>query len=100
MRFLADVGISPTTVEFLTQRGHEAVHARTLGMQRAEDQEIIDRVRADSSVILTFDLDFGDILALGVLHKPSVIICCDRHLSASRKLKPTSIRPQTLRACF
>ena len=27
-----------------------------------------------SSVVLTFDLDFGDILALGVLDKPSVIL--------------------------
>jgi predicted nuclease of predicted toxin-antitoxin system len=25
--------------------------------------------------VVTFDLDFGDILALGVLEKPSVIIC-------------------------
>ena len=25
--------------------------------------------------MVTFDLDFGDILALGVLEKPSVIIC-------------------------
>ncbi len=30
--------------------------------------------RQDSRVLLTFDLDFGDILALGVLDKPSVII--------------------------
>jgi hypothetical protein len=30
---------------------------------------------ADSSVVVTFDLDFGDILALGGLDKPSVIIC-------------------------
>jgi predicted nuclease of predicted toxin-antitoxin system len=74
MRFLADGGISPRTVEFLTQRGHEAVHVRTLGMQRAADPEIVERARADSSVVLTFDLDFGEVLALGVLDRPSVII--------------------------
>jgi predicted nuclease of predicted toxin-antitoxin system len=74
MRFLADAGISPRTVEFLKQLGHEATHVRTLGLQRARDAELIDRSRADSSVVLTFDLDFGDILALGVLDKPSVII--------------------------
>lgn len=28
----------------------------------------------DRRVILTFDLDFGEVLALGVLDKPSVII--------------------------
>ena len=34
MRFLADAGLSPVTIDFLTQLGHEAVHVRTLGMQR------------------------------------------------------------------
>jgi predicted nuclease of predicted toxin-antitoxin system len=74
MRFLADAGVSPKTVEFLTQLGHDAVHVRTLGLQRSPDLELVDRARADSSVVLTFDLDFGDILALGVLDKPSVIL--------------------------
>jgi predicted nuclease of predicted toxin-antitoxin system len=75
MRFLADAGISPKTVDFLRNLGHEAVHVRTLGLARAADAELVDRARTDSSVVVTFDLDFGDILALGVLHKPSVIIC-------------------------
>lgn len=43
-------------------------------MQRASDSEIVDRARSDSSVVLTFDLDFGEILALGVLDRPSVVI--------------------------
>jgi predicted nuclease of predicted toxin-antitoxin system len=74
MRFLADAGISPKTVEFLSRLGHDAVHVRTLGLQRAPDLELVGRARADSSIVLTFDLDFGDILALGVLEKPSVIL--------------------------
>ena len=74
MRFLADAGVSPKTVEFLKQLGNEAVHVRTLGLQRAADPELAGRARTDSSVILTFDLDFGDVLALGVLEEPSVII--------------------------
>lgn len=74
MRFLADAGVSPKTVEFVQQLGHEAVHVRTLGLQRAPDGALVDRARVDSSVILTFDLDFGEVLALGVLDKPSVII--------------------------
>ena len=74
MRFLADAGISPRTVGFLKERGDDAVHVRTLGLQRTPDIELVNRARSDSSVILTFDLDFGDILALGVLDKPSVIL--------------------------
>src|SRR2546425_2477684 len=75
MRFLADAGLSPLTVDFLIELGHEAIHVRTLGLQRAPDLDIVARASADSSVVVTFDLDFGDILALGVLDKPSVIIC-------------------------
>jgi predicted nuclease of predicted toxin-antitoxin system len=74
MRFLADAGVSPKTVDFLKQLGHDAVHVRTVGLARAADAELIDRARTDSSVVVTFDLDFGDILALGILDKPSVII--------------------------
>ena len=36
--------------------------------------ELVERARADSSVLLTFDPDFGELLALGILDKPSVII--------------------------
>jgi predicted nuclease of predicted toxin-antitoxin system len=74
MRFLADAGISPKTVEFLKQLGHETTHVRTLGMQRAPDAQIIALARTDGSVVLSFDLDFGDLLALGVMDKPSVIL--------------------------
>jgi predicted nuclease of predicted toxin-antitoxin system len=35
---------------------------------------IVARARADSSIVLTFDLDFVNVLALGVLEKPGVII--------------------------
>lgn len=74
MRFLADAGISPRTVEYLTQLGHDAVHARTLGLHRAADRGIIEHARADVRIVVTFDLDFGDILALGVMDRPSVIL--------------------------
>ena len=38
------------------------------------NSELVEGARVDGSVILTFDLDFGDILALGILDNPSVII--------------------------
>jgi predicted nuclease of predicted toxin-antitoxin system len=38
MRFLADAGISPKTVEFLRQSGHDVAHVRDYGMQRAPDR--------------------------------------------------------------
>jgi predicted nuclease of predicted toxin-antitoxin system len=73
MRFLADAGISPGTVAFLRSLGHEADHVGSFGLARALDTEIVARARADSGVIITFDLDFGDLLALGVPERPSVV---------------------------
>lgn len=63
--YLADAGLSPKTVEFLRQIGHEATHVRDLGLQRARDSELVERARVDASVTVTFNLDFGDLLALG-----------------------------------
>jgi predicted nuclease of predicted toxin-antitoxin system len=74
MRFLADAGISPKTIDFLRRNGHEAVHVRELGLQRAADQLLVEKARAEDRVLLTFDLDFGEILALGVVSRPSVLI--------------------------
>jgi len=74
MRFLADAGISPRTVAFLHDLGHDAVHVRTLGLQRAQDPDLVRLAQSDSRIILTFDLDVGEILALGVHDRPSVIL--------------------------
>lgn len=74
MRFLADAGISPKTVDFLRRSGHEALHVRELGMHRAPDRLLIEKARAEGRILLTFDLDFGEILALGVISRPSVVI--------------------------
>ena len=90
MRFLADAGISPRTVEFLRQRGHDAVHVRELAMQRAADRRLTEKARADERIVLTFDLDFGEILALGVVDRPSVVIFRledERAVSVNRRLE-------------
>jgi uncharacterized protein (DUF433 family) len=50
MRFLADAGISPRTVEFLRQHGHDAIHVRALGLQRASDPDSGRALTNDSSV--------------------------------------------------
>jgi predicted nuclease of predicted toxin-antitoxin system len=47
---------------------------RTLGLQRASDPQVVKQARADGSILLSFDLDFGDLLALGVMDKPSAIL--------------------------
>ena len=45
------------------------------------------RWRVQTAVVLSFDLDFGDLLALGVTDKPSVIRLADeRAESVNRRL--------------
>ncbi len=75
MRFLADAGVSPKTVDFLKQLGHEAVHVRTLGLERAADSDLVARAREDSRVVVTFDLEL-----LFLDHRAAI---CARTLAAS-----------------
>ena len=53
MRFLADAGISPKTIEFLRRSGHDAIHVRELAMQRAPDRALAEKARADNRILLT-----------------------------------------------
>jgi predicted nuclease of predicted toxin-antitoxin system len=74
MRFLADVCIANATVRLLKDAGHDAVHLREEGLQRLGDADILRKADAEARIVLTFDLDFGDLLALGVRSSPSVVI--------------------------
>jgi predicted nuclease of predicted toxin-antitoxin system len=41
MKFLVDMNLSPLWVQFLTNRGFEAVHWSTVGQPSAPDPEIL-----------------------------------------------------------
>lgn len=73
MRFVIDMNLSPLWVDVLIRVGHEAEHWSNLGPATAEDSAIVEYARSNDSVILTNDLDFGILLALGGLNTPSVI---------------------------
>jgi predicted nuclease of predicted toxin-antitoxin system len=74
MRFLADMGVSPLTVEALRQNGYEAVHLIEEGLERLPDPAILQKAKQEERIVLTFDLDFGDLLAASADVLPSVII--------------------------
>ncbi len=63
MRFLADMGVSRRVVEWLCAAGHDAVHLRDEGLQRLPNGDIFQKGFAEQRIVLTFDLDFGEILA-------------------------------------
>ena len=64
MRFLADMGVAMRVVEWLRSQGHDAVHLREEGLHRASDEQIFAKALTENRVVLTFDLDFGEIAAL------------------------------------
>ncbi|HYI94885.1 MAG TPA: DUF5615 family PIN-like protein [Bryobacteraceae bacterium] len=91
MRFLADMGVSLTTVEALRGASHDAVHLRDEGLIRLPDSEIAAKALAETRVVLTFDLDFGDILAITRSQAPSVIIF------RLRNQTPAAVNPRLFR---
>jgi predicted nuclease of predicted toxin-antitoxin system len=74
MRFLADMGVDIRVVQWLRQNGHDTKHLRDEGLHRIPNGEIFAKAISESRVILTFDLDFGEILALSQGKKTSVIL--------------------------
>jgi predicted nuclease of predicted toxin-antitoxin system len=74
MRFLADMGVGMRVVEWLRSMGHDATHLGKEGLQRLPNGEIFAKAISENRVILTFDLDFGEIAALSKRRKMSVIL--------------------------
>lgn len=59
------MGVSSTVVQILRASGYDADHLREQGLQRLPDPAIVEKARQEERIILTFDLDFGDLLASG-----------------------------------
>ncbi len=74
MKFLLDMPVSPQLVKTLQQHGHSGVHVQDIGMATAKDSEIVARARHESRIIVTADLDFGQLLAMSNAEGPGVIL--------------------------
>jgi predicted nuclease of predicted toxin-antitoxin system len=51
MRFLVDNALSPVLATLLSQAGHDALHVRTIELQRAEDIVIFDKAAAEDRIV-------------------------------------------------
>jgi predicted nuclease of predicted toxin-antitoxin system len=73
MRFLADIPIARSTARRLAELGHDCALARERLLPAAADRAILELAASERRVVLTFDLDFGAIVALSGRDAPSVI---------------------------
>jgi len=74
MKFFADMGISPVTVAWLNQRGHDAKHLSEERLHRLSDREVFEKAQQENRIVLTTDLDFGEIAVSSSSANISVII--------------------------
>ena len=74
MRFLADMGVPASVVTELRRMGHEAVHLREQDLQRLQDEEVLQKTIAENRILLTFDLDFSEIVALSGNQRVGVVL--------------------------
>ncbi len=64
MRFLLDMNLPPAMADWLRSSGHDAVHIREIGLAHLPDREVFTRAAEDGRIVVTFDLDFGEIAGL------------------------------------
>lgn len=78
MRLVADMGVSWRVVEWLRAPGHDAIHLREQRLQRLPNGGIFTKVADEHRVILTWDLDFTEIVALSTGYGSGLVCCCSR----------------------
>ncbi|MBL8238677.1 MAG: DUF5615 family PIN-like protein [Bryobacterales bacterium] len=83
--FLLDQGLAPGTAEILRQRGVDAIHVIEIGLDRAEDSEILTAARLQNRVCVTLDHDFHTHLAIAGQGRPSVILLRIEGLAAAQQ---------------
>jgi len=74
LRFLIDMPITPLAAQRLAAAGHDAVHASAAGLAAASDEEILRAASREGRIVVTADLDYPRLLALGLAEEPGLIL--------------------------
>lgn len=74
MNLLVDANLSPEVARRLKDMGHDTVHVVDIDLLTASDPVILQAAVDQDRVLLTADADFGELLALGNLATPSVVL--------------------------
>jgi len=59
--FLLDANISPQTADYLVALGYDAASLLTAGLGQLDDDAIVEIAKQEDRIIVTHDLDFGQI---------------------------------------
>ena len=74
LQFLVDACVDVRLARWLREQGFDARHLHDEDLQRPPDEEIFAKAIAEGRVVVTHDLDFGEIGALTRGRKASVIV--------------------------
>lgn len=74
MRFLVDMPLAPALADWLVARGHDAVHASNVALAFAPDTTILNVASREDRVLVTADLDYARLLALGRFQGPGLVL--------------------------
>lgn len=74
LRFLLNANISHETAEFLESLGYEAKTVAQFGLEKAEDPKIVEKAIKEKMILVTFDLDFGEIFYFSTKKKIWIIV--------------------------
>jgi len=73
LRFLLDMGIAQSVASWLKSQGHDAIHLNDESLNKLVDISILEKAIDEERVIITTDMDFGQLLAFNKFKQASVI---------------------------
>jgi predicted nuclease of predicted toxin-antitoxin system len=93
MRLLLDMNMPLAAAEGLRADGHDAVHLRELGLERLSDHRIVAYAGTENRMLITCDLDFGDIVGSSRDARSSVVLLRLKSLRHSRLRQRLAVVP-------
>jgi len=64
MKFLIDAQLPPSLAAWISERGHEAVAVRDIGLRDSPDTAIWEYAQVNDAIIVTKDEDFAQLAAI------------------------------------
>lgn len=74
MKLVLDMNLPPYWCDMLSRTGHDVVHWTQVGQPTATDRTIMSWAQSEGRVVVTYDLDFGALLASTNAKGPSVVL--------------------------